>query len=210
MAEKINVLLNNQGSTSSQGSRVPWKKIVLGVVVIVLAVELIWAGMTLLKAPSPPSSPPPQKEVGGARINLSSDQKVVKVGDELKVKILVDTAGKSSDGVDVVLRFDPKLLVPLATTSAFLTQGTAYQEFPQVSVDSLLGIVRLSATIPPGIPGFSGKGLLGTLSFRAKGAGVTTLALDYTKGMSDDSNIAAEGTSLDILEGVDNLKIKIE
>lgn len=210
MAERINVLLNNQGSTSGRGSRVPWKKIVLGVVVIVVAVELIWAGMTLLKASSSPSLSPPQKEVGGARISLSSDQEVIKVGDELKVKISVDTGGENSDAVDVVLRFDPKLLVSLATTSAFLTQGTAYQEFPQVSADSLLGIVRLSATIPPGIPGFSGKGLLGTLSFRAKEAGVTTLTLDYTKGMSDDSNIAAEGRSLDILEGVDNLKIKIE
>lgn len=210
MVEKVNVLLNNQGLVSGQGSGVPWKKIVLGVVVIVVGVELIWAGITLLKASSPPSSPPPQKEVGGGRISLSGDQKVVKVGDEVRVKIWVDTAGKSSDGVDVVLRFDPKLLAPLATTSAFLTQGTAYQEFPQVSVNSLLGMVRLSATIPPGVPGFSGKGLLGTLSFRAKLAGVTALTLDYTEGMGDDSNIVAEGTSLDILEGVNNLKIKIE
>ncbi len=114
------------------------------------------------------------------------------------VGIVLDSGGKSVDGVDVIINFDPKKVqvagVKVATTSLF-------EQFPQNSIDNVKGQIRFSALTFNPRPV---TGIVGTFAFQSGFAGPVNFNFDFTYGSTKDSNIAEHGTAKDILGKVEN------
>lgn len=170
-------------------------------------VEVIFAIKTLT-APTPPP-PTAQLKSQPASVNLSLEAvgQDFKVGKVVTVNVRVNTGERRTDGIDLVLNFDPKIL---EATPASLIKTTIYPDYPQMRVDSKVGLVQISGI--SGVEGktFKGEGILATINFRAKAAGKTTLTIDFAKGQTNDSNVVESATGLDILEGVNNLSLTIK
>lgn len=176
---------------------------ILGAVVIV---ELI-LGLKTLLAPLPRSTQQSLQPITAASISLSSDKPNIKLGETVPVKIRLWTGGRSTSGTDLVLRFNPKILE--ASSTAFV-RGIIYPDYPLISVDSKNGVIRISGIASTANQAFSGIGEFGMINFKAKGKGVTTLAVDFKKGQTDDSNVISIKTNEDVLEKVKDLKLTIE
>lgn len=112
--------------------------------------------------------------------------------------IVLDSAGKDVDGVDVIVNFDPTkvqvLSQKVATTSLF-------EEFPQNVVDNNLGQIRFSALTFNSRPV---TGIIGTFTFRPLAKGTIDFTFGFTAGSTKDSNIAEHGTAKDLLGQVVN------
>lgn len=182
-----------------------WKIIypILGAVVIV---ELI-LGLKTLLAPLPKPQAQKLQPITGASVSLSSDKSVVSFGETIPVRIRIWTGGRVTSGTDLVLRFDPKVLE--ASSTAFV-RGNIYTDYPLTDVDSKNGIIRVSGIASTPKQAFSGVGEFGMINFKAKGVGVTTLTIDFKKGLTDDSNVISIKTNEDVLEKVKDLKLTIQ
>lgn len=116
------------------------------------------------------------------------------------IGIVLDSAGKSVDGVDVIIGFDPKKVQvvgsKVATTNLFT-------EFPQNTVDNVRGQIRFSALTFNSRPV---TGIIGTFALRPVSAGTASLTFDFTLGSTKDSNVAEHGTAKDVLGKVENGK----
>lgn len=189
-----------------------WKKKVpflfIGILVFVIAAEVIWGIRLLTTAPlsSADNSPPIiDSVVPQIIVNPTSNQ--VQVGDIVPVDIKVVTAGNPTDSVDVIIRYDASKLE--ASGSGFFKLGVIYPEYPVAEFDNKQGLVQISATTPVNHPGFSGIGILATLNFRAKAAGVTSVEIDFVKSSTADTNLVMSGSNQDLLEQVVNADINI-
>lgn len=114
------------------------------------------------------------------------------------VGILVDSADKSIDGVDVVINYDPakvKIVEPtLATTSLF-------EQYPLNSVNNVKGEIKLGGAT------FSDKpvtGIVATFRFQPLLKGEVNFTFSFTPGATTDSNVAEHTTAKDILGKVEN------
>lgn len=187
----------------------PVIKIIFAILAVIVVGELIWAGMTLvsksrvqnpvLDAITQNTQPAVQQP---AKIALQANKQSLKTGETVTVNILVDTGGRNTDGIDVILNFDPKTL-----SADKVTTGTIYPNYPVNSVDpagkvSLSGITSVDKS-------FSGTGVLGTVTFKAVSLGKTTVALNFSLGNTTDTNIIESKTTKDVLTKVDNLTLQI-
>ncbi len=195
----------------NQSKNKPTVKVILAVLAIIVIGELIWAGITLTKGNKtniPVVDNLTRTTTQPARIILQSDKAGLKIGEQVKVDILVDTGGKATDGTDVILNFDPKTLsVVTASVSAKpVSVGTIYTSYPKNSQEPdkvlLSGISGVGSS-------FSGQGLLGSVTFKALAAGLTTVAVDFRLGSTTDSNMIETGTVTDVLTEVKNLSLTI-
>lgn len=114
------------------------------------------------------------------------------------VGIVLDSAGKSVDGVDVIIRFDPK---KAQVVSSRVATTNLFEEFPQNLIDNNLGRVRFSALTFNSRPV---TGIIGTFTFKPLAKGIVDFTFDYTVGSTKDSNIAERGSARDILGQVTN------
>lgn len=172
--------------------------IVLGVII---ALEIIWAGLTLLK-PTPPVEPPAALSQTSI-ISLQSPQTSLKVGEKITVEINL-LSGKKVDGADILINYDPKIL-----TARPLTTGSIFSDFPVSKVDENLGTIIVSG-ITDKTGGVLAKGLFGSVEFTAKTAGTARISLEFTPGSTADSNLTESGTGKDILEKVNDLQLTIQ
>lgn len=191
------------------------KKIIFIILGAVIVGELIWAGWTLSKewtqskiapAPSPVIRPQRTKVVKPTTISLVADKNQLKKGEKLTVAINLSSE-VATDGTDLIILYDPKLLSVNAQTP--VTLGSLYDDFPLNKVDSESGRITIS-----GISNKSGgtvaNGLFGTVIFTAKKAGVAKISLDFTAGSTVDSNVIETDSGKDVLEKVNNLEVNIQ
>lgn len=160
--------------------------------------------MTLRSPVSPPAQTPSQQE---AAIILSSAKSQYNVGEAVPVNVEVSTGGRSTEGVDLVLNFDPKIL---EATAGAVTKGAIYPEYPQVRVDNKAGSIQISGI--SGLSGrqFMGRGKFATINFKAKAAGQASLTVSFSLGKTDDSNIVEALSGNDILESVSDLTLTVK
>lgn len=175
--------------------------IVLGVII---GLEVIWAGWSLIKSAQPAPTIPvtDQSLLQPTAITLSSSKTEYKLGEQIVVDINIASA-KKVDGVDLIIKYDPKVLSAQSTIL-----GTIFADYPQNTVDAALGKVSISGiTSQPG--GVVPNGVFGKLNFVAKAVGTTKITFDFTPGQTGDTNVSQTGTSKDILEKVNELDINI-
>lgn len=185
--------------------------IALGVVIVL---EIIWAGWTLLGwgqsiKPQPPVRRPPDAttQAKPTKVSLEADRDNLKVDEKVTISIKLSSS-KKTDGTDLIILYDPKLLSVEAAASPPVTVGTIYSDYPKNEVDNKEGRITVS-----GITGVSGgvlpDGLFGSFIFKALVPGTAKVSLDFKKGNTGDSNVVESGTGQDVLESVTNLELNI-
>lgn len=181
-------------------------KLIFVILIVIILVEAVLAIRYLGQSAPPP--PPKVQPISGGRIVLIADKAGYKAGENIVVSVRVLTGGQPTDGTDLILRFDPKVL---ETSNAAVTQGKIYSEYPMKSVDSKEGTVRISGIGSIGNKsGFNGVGIFATINFKAVGSGKTTLRIDFTPDLTSDSNVIGAKNAKDILEEVFNLDLNIQ
>lgn len=187
----------------------PKKLIFTVVVVIILVAELIWGGWTLTKKfPQTQVQPAVSQPEVQSTIILKALKSEFKLGENLPVTIELSTA-KSTDGTDVVIIYDPKKLqVVSGASKAPVTVGSLYNEYPSNKIDENTGRIFISG-VTSQANGVVGNGVFGSITFKAKVAGPTTISIDFTPNSTVDSNIIETKTAKDVLTGVNNLEINI-
>lgn len=193
---------------SGTGFKLPFKnllhgpKLIFVILGLVLLAELLY-GIKMFRQVTPP---PPAKiqPISGAKLVLISPKKVYTVGDLVPVTIRVATGGRAVDGVDVLLKYDAKVL---EATSGGIKKGVIFSEYPLLSVDQKTGLVRISGIGPT--KSFSGIGVLATINFTGRSAGDVKLTFDFEPNSTSDSNVVEARTTKDILEQVFNLDLTV-
>lgn len=189
-------------------------KIIFGVAAVVLLGELAWAGWDLTQKPviAPSSTvknaPPSVTRVEPkATLSLTSAQNTIKVGQKVAVNINI-SASKPTDGTDLIIRYDPKVLNLMPNGTAAVKVGTIYGSYPVNKYEDKTGRITVSGISAQGgsvVP----QGIFGSLEFTAKAAGKTTISLDFARGSTVDSNIIESKTAKDILTDVKNAEVTI-
>ena len=114
------------------------------------------------------------------------------------VGIVVDSAGKSVDGIDVVISYDP---AKAQIVGGKVNATSLFPENPLNSVDAVRGKIRFSVlTFEPKAE----TGIVGTFSFRSLAKGEVNFTIDYTAGATTDSNMAEHGSAIDVLSNIEN------
>jgi hypothetical protein len=144
--------------------------------------------------------------LSNAKIYLLADKNQYKTGDNLVLRINLDTGGHTINGVDVILRYDPKLLF---ASSNRIIKGDIFQEYPLSDVDSKNGIVRVSAISSISSKGYNGMGDIAAISFRTISQGDASFSVEFKKGDTTNTNVVEAFTGKNILEEVKNLTVNI-
>lgn len=183
--------------------------IILGVVILA---EVLWASWTLFR-PTPPSPTQtaiaPVVKLKPTTVSLVSEKISLKKGEKITVSVNISSNSKT-DGVDLVITYDPKLLSveTIGQTKQPVIAGTIYNDYPLNSLDQALGRITVSGiTDVPG--GVLADGLFGSLVFVGKNFGSAKISLDFSPGSTADSNVTETGTGKDVLEKVESLEINI-
>lgn len=178
------------------------KTIIFVIVSFLVVVELVW-GINYLKTLPQPTAP--AKAEVGARLSFSPAQKVVNVGEEFEVELILDTKGIETSGADVIIGYDPTVIEILG-----VRPGLLYQKYPVNEVDAVNGKIGFSAVaLPP--KAFSGRGTLAYLKLKALEAGAANLKIEFEKGETTDSNVVqAQSGGKDILDKVINAYYSIK
>ncbi len=112
--------------------------------------------------------------------------------------VVIDSGGKSIDGIDVVVDFDPK---KVQVVGSEVSPSAMFERFPLNSVDNVKGQIRFSALT------FSPKpeaGIAATFRFKPLSPGTVSFNFEFSLGKTTDSNMAEHGSAQDILGKVEN------
>ena len=128
------------------------------------------------------------------------------VGSTFNVDIMLDTKGAAIDGVDIYrLHFNPAILQVVdanpTVAGVQIYPGTILPTNVVNTVDNTAGTVTFSQ-ITSGGTKYTGKGELASINFKAMAAGTAKVTFDFTKGKTNDTNVA--GNSTDTLTAVTN------
>src|SRR3989338_7569188 len=181
-------------------------KIILLVLAVIIVFEEGFAGWILTRPINQRPAAHPQK-VSGGKLILTAPNRIYKSGDIVWVTIGETTGSKSVEGTDIVIKYDPKVLE--ASSGAF-EKGTFYKEYSPMSLDPKTCTVQIS-----GIQGFNqkpivGTGIFGNFKFKVKQGVKTSVKLDFTPGLTTDSNMVDASSGKDALEEVFNLVLDIQ
>lgn len=172
----------------------------------VIAIEIVF-GMKTLLTPVPVTKAHPLAPVGRAKLSIIVPQLSYKVGDTIPVELRLTTEGYTSAGTDLILNYDPKLLE--ASAGAFV-QGPIYTDYPFINIDTKSGVINASGVASVSQKGFKGKGVFGTVNFKAKANGKTTLTIDFKANSINKTNVIDAGTTQNILDQVSPLELEIK
>lgn len=181
------------------------KKNILMLLGVVIVAEVLWAGWTLYQTNRQISQTvlPPVTKSQPTQIELQTDKTSVKVGEKFTVSIYM-LSDKSTDGADLIINYDPKLLL-----AEQVILGTLYNEYPKNTIDVKESKVTISG-ISTETAGIKPNGLFGSIVFTAKAPGSSGISLEFTPGSTVDTNVIEQGTGEDVLEKVNNLEVNIE
>jgi hypothetical protein len=116
------------------------------------------------------------------------------------VGIILDSAGKSVDGVDVIINFDPK---KVAVEGSKIAPTNVFEESPANVVDNVNGQIRLSSLTFKARPV---TGIIATFQIKPLARGTANFTFQFSPGSTTDSNVAEHGTAKDVLGKVENGK----
>lgn len=179
-------------------------KIIYVLLILVIVAEL-GLGLKTLLTPLPRTGQ--VQAVSDGQVVLSSEKTGFKVNEEVTVDIKLSTGGHTTVGTDLVLKFDPNYLE--VSEEDFFVSGDAYTDYPGVGVDKENSQIILSGIVLNDQVGFNGVSNFGTVKFKAKKEGRTRVSVEFTKGLTVDSNIIETVSAKDILGEVYNLDLNI-
>lgn len=186
------------------------KKLIFIFIGIILLAELVWAGLSLFRGNAPDSTKASSgQSMAGSTLSLNASKTSLKVGESITVAINVSSS-VATDGMDVILSYDPKLLsVTLGPGKIPVAVGTIYNDYPLNQVDEGVGRIAVSG-ITSQVGGIVARGTVGAVTFTAKASGKAKVAFDFTPGSTTDSNIIETKTAQDVLGSVTDLEVNIQ
>ena len=217
MDQHPNIFINPEAGITTGTKRsfnLKYLFILLGVVVIV---EIVIGARTLLQRSSNTAVPVNQtssvnqtatldsSSVINAMLTLETTKTEFKVGEEVPVSIKIDTGGQVADGVDLVLKYDPKLL---QADNSSIVKGTLFPDYPVTKIEPE-GTVQITAITSLVGKGYSGIGNFATINFKALSKGKAQVKVEFTKGATTDSNIVGAEVPDDMLSEVKDLEVII-
>lgn len=199
----------NPTAPANQSKLRKWLPRILYVVLGAIILTQVYWGYKTLTAPVPGSNV--VTPLSGGKLYLISSQTDYKTGDTIPVTIRVNTGGWTTDGTDILLKYNKDILEIEGNSPTAFKRGSIYQEYPVINIDSQAGTVQISgiATATSEKKGFNGIDVFGILNFKAKQSGNAKIEIEFQKDNTEDSNIIETSSSRDILEEVTNLELKI-
>ncbi len=199
-----NTQINNQQKKAKSLFSGP--KIVFLILGAIIVLEIIYA-IGVLRSPAAPSPEQQSLLPREVALMLFSSKSQYKIGEVVAVLVQVDTGNRATEGVDLVLNFDPKVL---EASQGAIVKGAIYPEYPQMKTDAKLGQIQISGI--SGLQGksFKGQGNFATINFKAKAPGDVNLTVGFSPGQTDDSNVVEALSGNDILETVANLNLAVQ
>ena len=133
----------------------------------------------------------------GAVILLDPQTKTVALGETFSADIVLNTAGKPIDGVDIYgLHYDPSILKVIDDMpnkkGVQIEPGKIISFNAANTVDQQTGTIKFGQAAAGG-KNFTGKGVLATIHFKAIGTGTSYLKFDFQPGSTVDTNAAHGG-----------------
>lgn len=194
--------------------------IVLGVAILIIVVELVWAAINIGKggiiksaynnlADNASPSPAPEQKMGS--VVLSAPKNVLKVGEKVTVSVSIDSNNVPTDGTDLVITYDPKIL-SIETVGAQqkpLVVNNMYSEYPSNAVEPKEGIISVSG-ITSNKSGVFVKGIFGSMIFKAVSPGKSTISIKFEPDSTTDSSIIETKTGRDILGKVAGIELEVK
>ena len=163
--------------------------------------------------PTPTSTPTQSSAVTAGKVilALSPDSATINRGCQATFSVNLDTAGKSVDGTDILLNFNPEIF-SINTTD--ITKGEIFNEYLFNTRNLPPGRSDISGLAPINKP-FSGKGTVATYKFKVLPTaklGQTEITFEYDSSnptKTTDTNVAEHKTSNEVLQSVTNGKYLI-
>lgn len=146
--------------------------------------------------------------ISPGKIYLSSNQTTTSVGSPIDVDIKLSTGGHTVQGVDVLLKYDPKKIAPLNQNN-FFAKGTIFSEYPIATTDQSKGEIRISGIASSTQIGFNGVGVFGSIRLKSLSKGTTTLSLVVTPNSMSDSNIIEYSTGQNLITAPTELDLNV-
>ena len=184
------------------------KKIIFGILAIVIVIELAWAYQTLnpqkttvKKTTQEGVVPPPKKEaavipVDAVRLSLLPAKVSFGTGQITNIDIVLNAGTKKISTADIDLKYDPNVLQIIKTTPA----TKIFNKTLTNKNDEKTGRVNLSLTQTTGSVPVTGKNVIATVSIQALKPGLSDLSFTFNGyGETNDSNVLETGKTNDIL-----------
>lgn len=148
----------------------------------------------------------------GASLKLDPNSAALNVGDNLQVKILLDTGGLETDGAEVFYLHYPQDILEVidadaAKSGVQILAGSLYPNTLSNIVLPSKGTIDFSQ-VTAGGQKFKGSGVLATVNFKAKKSGKAELYFDFKKDATTDSNVVSLGADALAFVNVADLIIK--
>jgi fibronectin type 3 domain-containing protein len=180
---------------------------IIGVCVLVLGVLFYQTRPELSQTISVALEPVNQvaQAVPTATLTLSPSVTSVNKDGEFLVNIVLNTGGQGVYGVDInKLKFNSSVIqiVDASTTApgAQITAGTGMTIVFANYGDNSAGTLQFSVVADPGTVHTTSPYTIGTIRFKAVGAGTSNITWDFAAGSGTDTNVA--GVAGDILQSV--------
>lgn len=138
----------------------------------------------------------------GASLGLVPSEGKHAEGTTFTVDVHLDTKGIETYGTDLALSYDTRRLMLLD-----IREGSLFPTYTGETINSEDGTGEVSGIVEPGTS-FSGSGVFATLEFKALKEGKADVAISFSSGERNDSNIAGEGGD-DVLSEVQNGEYQI-
>lgn len=147
--------------------------------------------------------------IRSASLSLQTSE-IASLNGVFEVDVYLDSNVNETDGVDVIITFDPsKLEVVDANPNASGTQIASTQLLPVTALNQVTnGTITFSQLITQGSPSVHIDGVIAKITFKALALGTTDITLDFDGvGATIDSNVAWQ--TLDVLNEVSNAQITV-
>ena len=135
------------------------------------------------------------KDVFGASLGFEPTSISVKSGQQFDLKVNLDNPDKQKTlGVDLVVKFDPKILKAVKVSETKLYPNY----FPNEEARIKDGEVVLSGTSEMTQP-VDGQGQMAAITFKAVRSGKTAVGFDWKADATNDTNIVSSEVDQDLL-----------
>ena len=143
------------------------------------------------------------QQKGSGRYFLEFDKAELRTGEEAAMTVYFNAPGEVLDGADVILRFDPSLLV---VTS--IEEGKYFDQYLRKEIDNTAGNIKVTGFMSS-VKASQQPVMLFKAKARAKRAGNAFITFDFQKGLSSKSTLVQKGTSKNILSEVTGSNLTI-
>ena len=174
----------------------------------VIVIELIYV-VRVLVSPTPPAIPVAKvAPITDGSIALTAVKNEYTVGETVPVTVRIDTGGHGTQGSDVLIKYDPRILE--ANGTSVMVKGEVYKDYPVLIADPKTLMITISGISSLEGDKFKGNGIFATVNFKAKAMGSTALTVQFTKDSSTDSNMVDAESGNDSVGSVSNLDITVK